>query len=167
MTARWLSPPELAVARSLVPIACVDLLPFRRREGEVEFCLIERNVPGTVSTVGWALVGGRVWHDESLPEAIERHLLASLGDDVTWSSPDPTVPHGAMQYFPDPQGRGQVDPRQHAIALMWAVSIGGCPSPRGEALNASWFRSPPQQDEMIPGHAAALQTVLCGGNFRS
>ena len=62
MSADWLSDEELAEARRLVPILCVDVLLWRRGSGSLELALIERLDAYREPT--WNLIGGRVRRDE-------------------------------------------------------------------------------------------------------
>jgi ADP-ribose pyrophosphatase YjhB (NUDIX family) len=118
MTRTWLSPDEWKRAQETLPICCVDVLPLRLDEaGERvdSLGLIQRRAPGI--TLGWCLVGGRVLLEEPFGDAVQRHLLDTLGPDVRVEIGDAEQPLYVAQYKPMPAEGFLVDPRQHSIAL--------------------------------------------------
>ncbi len=136
----WLSPEEWAQAQHQMPIACVDALPIRlsSERGSVESVgLILRHT--AIEGDRWCLTGGRILHGETVSEAIDRHVRTTLGDAVTWHSGTGEQPLWVHQYFPDPRVGYGLDPRQHAVALTYAVRLQGDPAPKGEALDFRWF----------------------------
>lgn len=134
----WLPRPAYWLARRALPIACVDVLVLREGDAGPEVGLIRR-VGGDGATEGWALVGGRVLRGESLVDAVDRHLVSTLGD-VTRSGPlDPTRPVHVAEYSPDGRVGGRVDPAKHAIALAYVAAVTGTVEPRGEARGFAWF----------------------------
>ena len=91
-----LSEEDLANARGLVPIACVDVLPWRCAEqGALEICLIERQD----RSGQWNLIGGRIRRTEEIDAAVRRHLLGALGPEVRWARSDFSHPEAVGQYF--------------------------------------------------------------------
>lgn len=139
-----------SVIRRLVPIACVDALPYRETPGGLEIGLIQR-LDAHGQTRVWNLVGGRVRYGESLAHALDRHLLDALGPSASWQLPDVERPSSAAEYFPRASRRNgpvRMDSRKHAIALGYAVKVEGDVDPGGEALSFRWF-SPRE----IPSHA--------------
>jgi ADP-ribose pyrophosphatase YjhB (NUDIX family) len=139
----YLSEEDYERARQLVPISCVDVLPYRMAKG-LEVGLIKRLVPTKTGdwTSGWALVGGRVYRGETLEVALRRHIETTLGPRVEW---DPNVdwdhPVVVGQYLPEPVEGSSFDPRQHSIAVTYAVTLDGSPKPQGEAEDFRWFPS--------------------------
>ncbi len=98
----------LVRARELVPIACVDVLPWRRAEGcAPEVCLIERlDRPGQ-----WNLVGGRIRRGEQADAAVRRHLLSTLGPRISWTRNDFSRPEVVGQHFSECTAGYGFDPR--------------------------------------------------------
>jgi ADP-ribose pyrophosphatase YjhB (NUDIX family) len=134
--------------RRLSPIPCVDVLPYREwtnADGQQirEVGLIRRRVPRKEGgwTEGWALVGGRVYYNESLKDAIDRHVVDTLDTTVTWdaSIDSHRYPTTVGEYFPSLRPGEAFDPRQHSIALSYVVDLGGPPRAVGEALEFRWF----------------------------
>jgi ADP-ribose pyrophosphatase YjhB (NUDIX family) len=121
----------------LVPIACIDLLPRRTRGQATELGLIQRH--DASGAVVWCLLGGGVHRHESLSEAAARHLRTTLGPGVTWQEPDYAHPATVGEYFPEQRPGAGHDPRKHAIALTYVVTLDGELSARGEALDFRWF----------------------------
>jgi ADP-ribose pyrophosphatase YjhB (NUDIX family) len=154
-----LSEEDYALVRASVPLPCVDLLPWRSAAGGVEVGLItrltERGEPG------YALVGGRVRHDETLAAALNRHVTETLGDGVAIGAVDTSLPLGVYEYFPDGRN-GLVDPTKHAIALTYAAPLSGSPRPGGEASAFDWFPADalPPENAFGFGHGHVVRGVL-------
>jgi 8-oxo-dGTP pyrophosphatase MutT (NUDIX family) len=130
--------PLYALVRRLVPIACVDALPYRRSDRGIEIGLIRR-LDADDSREVWNLVGGRVRYGETLADALTRHLRDALGAAAVWTLPDTERPPVAAQYFPHARLPMRRDPRKHAIALAYPVAVSGSIRPEGEALDFRWF----------------------------
>ena len=148
-----LSEEQLEAARAAVPIVCVDIVPSRTTvDDHLEVGLILREMPGRDSQV-WCHLGGRVRRGETLRSSLLRHLRDTLhGADVDLT--DDPQPAYVMQWFPDagPADDRRVhghDPRQHAVALVYAVELRGEPEPRagGEASEFRWWRL----DDLVRG----------------
>jgi ADP-ribose pyrophosphatase YjhB (NUDIX family) len=145
----WLAADDWAWVQSTMPIACVDVLPVRLgRDGRsVErIGLIHRDTPHQGRR--WCLVGGRLWRNEPFHAAAARQLRETLGLDLAFEpvAPDRQPDH-VVQYFTTDRPDGLLDPRQHAVTLVFVVPIvGGEATPAGEALEFRWFapdRLPP------------------------
>jgi ADP-ribose pyrophosphatase YjhB (NUDIX family) len=134
--AGWLSDAEYRHVREILPILCVDVLPWRDTETGREIGLIVRgpNRGGPALT----LIGGRVLRDETLEEAVRRHVAETLGDDVSVELHDPSLPLGVFEYFPDHRRAPFVDPDKHAVAVTYAGRLVGAPRPAGEAARFEW-----------------------------
>jgi ADP-ribose pyrophosphatase YjhB (NUDIX family) len=146
----------------MVPIVCVDALPFRREDDALEIGMIWRD-DGSPPERGWALVGGAIRRGESITDALSRHLVETLGPDTRWALPDDGTPARVDQYFPRPREGGHVDPRKHAIALTYAVPyLGGELHPAGEAESFRWFAldAVPGGDEGAYGHLEVVAQIL-------
>lgn len=127
-----------AVIRRLVPIACVDALPYRHSADGVQIGLIRRLDADGKREV-WNLVGGRIRHGETLADALERHLRDALGEGANWTIPDLRHPASLDEYFPDERPNALRDPRKHAVAAAYPVPVTGAIRPQGEALGFEWF----------------------------
>jgi len=152
------------IERSM-PIACVDFVPVREKQGNgaaPEVGLILRQSPfGLV----WCHLGGRVLRGETLAGAIRRHARDRVGTDVALP-PDPQ-PDYVYQWFPpeivpdDAPGHGE-DPRKHAIGLSFIVALTGEPSPANEALDFAYFPLDTLPDPLWPGTQGLLERLLPG-----
>jgi ADP-ribose pyrophosphatase YjhB (NUDIX family) len=134
----WSSDEDWAWAEDRVPIPCVDLLPILVVDGDAspQVGLIRRRVPE--GDVRWALIGGRIRRDESLLDAVRRHVVETLGVEPVIAGTDPQ-PVYVAQYFPERRQGFPWDPRKHAVSLTFVAALNGNPSARGEALEFSWF----------------------------
>jgi ADP-ribose pyrophosphatase YjhB (NUDIX family) len=121
----------------LMPVTCIDVLPYRASGEGFEIGLIERR--DTEGKVVWCLIGGGIHRRESLADSAARHIHATLGPDVGWEAPDYRHPGTIGEYVPERRSDMPHDPRKHAIALTYAIALDGEPSPRGEALDFRWF----------------------------
>lgn len=137
----WLAAEEWGRVQQLVPIVCVDVLPLRRAAGSsdeaVEIGLIRRQTPHQGAR--WCLVGGRLLRNESLPEAICRQVMETLGPGAVVQPPVDLRPVYVAQYFSRPRVGELFDPRQHAVGLTYALMVSGDVRPQGEALDFAWF----------------------------
>jgi ADP-ribose pyrophosphatase YjhB (NUDIX family) len=124
--------------RRRVPIACVDVLPLRKRSNKnSEIGLIYRDTPHQGRR--WCLIGGRIYLNESFPCALSRHIHETLGTAIQWIAEEPIHPLYVAEYFSVPVRGALYDPRQHAIAFTLAVEIRGPIEVAGEALDFKWF----------------------------
>lgn len=139
---RWIPQAKYDLILARVPIVCVDLIPLSADQPP-RIGLVERET--YEGGKGWCLVGGAVLRNESLTEAVRRHLCATLGDDV---GIDPETLHlvNVIEYFTE-LGLGEFyDPRKHAVSLTY---VGRCSGrvrveENGEASRFAWF----SQDEL-------------------
>jgi ADP-ribose pyrophosphatase YjhB (NUDIX family) len=138
----WLSEAEYARVQASMPIACVDVLPYRSDEGTTRVGMIRRDVPTPEGWgEGWTLVGGRIGRGETIAKAIQRHVVETLGPEVLF---DATVveenrPLAIVQYFPQPDETFLYDPRQHSVSLTYRLPLGGRVTAQGEAKDFAWF----------------------------
>ena len=144
----WLAADQWKWAQDHLPIACVDLLPVRlTASGTVgRVGLIHRDVPHHGRR--WCLVGGRLWRDEGFPAAAARQLRETLGPAVAFDPlPPDRQPDHVTQYFTTPRPDGLLDPRQHAVTVVFVVPLlADAVAPAGEAFDFRWFpagRLPP------------------------
>lgn len=135
----WLEPADWKRAQDTVPIACVDVLPMRlNASGKLEKVgLIFRDTPHQGQR--WCIVGGRLWRNESIAEAITRQLRETLGSRIVFEIGADPQPDYVSQYFPVARPVGCVDPRQHALTLVFMIPLTGDPTPTGEARDFRWF----------------------------
>lgn len=140
---RWIPEDQYQFICSLVPILCVDLLPLIASSDN--FGLIERD--DYKGRRGLNLVGGGVLIDESLEDAVHRHLAATLGNDV-WLEPGSLSLVGVYQYARTTDVELPHDPRKNAVSITYTGIMHGNPQPAGEAHSFHIFEigSPPGLD---------------------
>jgi ADP-ribose pyrophosphatase YjhB (NUDIX family) len=161
----WLSNHHLEEVRGSVPMLYIDAVPVRLDHlGRVEKVgLLLRSRPdGTISR---AVVSGRVLYNETVREALWRHLAKDLGPDAEPQLPVSPVPFTVAEYFPDPERTGFVDPRQHAVALAYLVPVEGECTPAQDTLELVWLTplealGPDVAVEMSGGQDRLLQLAL-------
>ncbi len=145
----WLEASDWKWVQDSVPVACVDVAPLRLDSvGQIErIGLIFRKTPHQGSR--WCLVGGRVFRNESLAEAIARQLRETLGESLHFQIRPDIQPLYVSQYFTHDRDVGLLDPRQHSVAMNYCVAVEGEAEARGEALRFEWFEPsrlpPPEQ----------------------
>jgi len=122
-----------------MPIPCVDVLPVQVDQiGKIiKVGMIFRDTPHQGKR--WCMVGGRMWRNESFVEAATRQLRETLGADVQFTMKPDAQPHYIAQYFTSTREVGYLDPRQHAVTMVFAVAISGAIKPGGEASGFEWF----------------------------
>lgn len=144
----FLSDSDWRWVQQSVPIVCVDAVPLRRSaSGEaLQVGLILRDTPHQGRR--WCMVGGRVMRDQTLAEALTRHLRQTLGDAVQFSIGEDPQPLYVSQYFTARRPVGVIDPRQHSVAMNYCVDVRGDVTAGGEAHDFAWFepgRLPPRE----------------------
>lgn len=139
IAAGWLSREDLDSARERLPIVYVEAVPVRvdARGMVTDIGLLLRVRPD--GTISHSLVSGRVWYGELIRDALMRHLEKDLGPRALPALPGSLVPVTVAEYFPDPAVTGLVDPRQHAVALVYVVPVTGECEPTQSALELRWF----------------------------
>lgn len=165
----WLEPDGLEAARDLVPMVYVEAVPVRVDHlGRIERIglLLGPQPDGTMSR---AIVSGRVLYDETIREALWRHLTKDLGPDAAPQLPAGVAPFTVVEYFRDPSRSGFHDPRQHAVALCFVVPVEGECRPSQGALEFSWLTpeealSGVNGSELSQGHDRLVRRALahCG-----
>jgi ADP-ribose pyrophosphatase YjhB (NUDIX family) len=165
----WLAPEGLDAARELVPMVYVEAVPVRVDHlGRIERIglLLAPQPDGTLTR---AIVSGRVLYDETIREALWRHLTKDLGPDAAPQLPSAVAPFTVVEYFPDPARSGFHDPRQHAVALCFVVPVEGECRPSQDALEFSWLTpeealSGVNGSELSEGHDRLVRRALahCG-----
>ena len=157
---RWIPEELYKEIASRVPILCVDLLPLRVGN-RLEVGLIRRQTPN--GGEGLCLVGGAVLRNESIDDAVHRHVKFTLGEGFR------VVPHTLSlrqvdQYFTEAiPGRLQ-DPRKHAVSLVHTAACDGTAEPQGEAIDFEWFPADglPQDSLFGFGQDTVVHRVLRG-----
>jgi len=144
------------LVRASVPMASVDLLPWREGEGGREVLLIRR-----LDRRGeecWCWIGGRVQIDEPISAAAGRHIIEAVGPDLGFEPIDGSRPDVVVEYPRTPRDDGPYDEAQHSIGLTYLVATsGGTVSAEGEALDARWFR----YDRLPPGEEFSFGQSRC------
>jgi ADP-ribose pyrophosphatase YjhB (NUDIX family) len=165
----WLSDDTLESVRGQVPILYVEAVPVRVDHlGRItKVGLLLRAQPdGAVSR---AVVSGRVLRNETLRDALWRHLSKDLGPDAAPNIPPGVAPFTVAEYFPEPGRSGFHDPRHHAVALGYVVPCDGDCEPAQDALDLAWLSpaeavDPQIMEEMSSGHGRIVRRALayCG-----
>ncbi len=123
-----------------MPIACADCVPVRlASDGQTieQIGLIHRDTPHQGKR--WCMVGGRMYRNESVADAIARQLRETLGPDVLFEIDFDRQPDFVAQYFTQKRSEGLLDPRQHALTMAFVVPIRGVVVAMGEADLFQWF----------------------------
>jgi ADP-ribose pyrophosphatase YjhB (NUDIX family) len=155
----WLSPDDLAVARSRLPIVYVDALPVRvDSTGLVTHVglLLRVTADGAINR---AVVSGRVLYGERVRSALIRHLEKDLGPMALPRVPPEPTPFTIVEYFPDAFVSGFHDPRQHAVSLAFVVPVDGDCQPSQAALDIAWVTP----DEAV---SESVRAEMSGGHDR-
>ena len=165
----WPAPEGLDAARGQVPMVYVEAVPVRVDHlGRIERIglLLRPQADGSMSR---EIVSGRILHNETIRDALWRHLTKDLGPAAEPQLPPGPAPFTVVEYFPDPARSGFHDPRQHAVALCFVVPVEGECRPSQDALEFSWLT--PEEavgngvaSELSEGHARLVRRALahCG-----
>lgn len=134
----WLDETELASIRSKMPLVYVEAVPVRLDHlGRVERVglLLTPQPDGRLAR---SIVSGRVMYGERIRDALWRHLSKDLGPECDPHIPADPSPFTVVEYFPDDRS-GFVDPRQHAVSLVFLVPISGEVSANEATLAFTWL----------------------------
>lgn len=134
----WLEENELHEVRSRMPMVYVEAVPVRVNHlGQVERVglLLSAHPDGRLVR---CIVGGRVLFGERVRDALWRHLSKDLGPECDPQIPADPSPFTVVEYFPDDRS-GFVDPRQHAVSLVFLIPISGEVDPNATSLAFSWL----------------------------
>ena len=163
----WLSPHELELVRSFVPILYVEALPVHvGASGRVEEVGLLLRVSESDS-ITRTIVSGRVRFGESIREALLRHLENDIGPISFPQLPLQATPQAVGEYFPVPSEPGELtDSRQHAVSLAYVVPVTGTCDPRQDALELTWMtpdqvRSPEVLADMEGHRGVLVNRLLC------
>lgn len=161
----WLGPADIDRARSQMPIAYVEIVPVRTDDlGRIAQIgsLLRVADDGSIERT---LITGRVLFHETLREAIARNVAKDLGDIALPVLPQSLQPFTVAEFFPTPGMSEYYDPRQHAIALCYVVTIAGDCKPQDETLDVEWVD--PHGDltetflaQMTNGHGDIVRKAL-------
>ncbi|GAA2010000.1 DUF4916 domain-containing protein [Brevibacterium samyangense] len=135
----WLDPDEIASLRRRLPISYVNAVPVRLGDDGVPEkigLLLRTREDGTL---GREIVGGRIRFHETIRSALMRHAEKDLGPLALPQLPPSIVPFHVAEYFPTEGFSNLYDPRQHAIALCYVLSVQGECQPRKDALSLDWL----------------------------
>jgi ADP-ribose pyrophosphatase YjhB (NUDIX family) len=127
----WITAAEYELITARVPIVCTDILLIcNGRAG-----LIYRETYD--AGFGWCLIGGRVLRNETLTDAVARHIEATVGPTIRFDQLK-LVTVAEYPNLPVTPG-GLYDPRKHDIGITYTACAEGTAEPRGEALGFHWF----------------------------
>jgi len=158
----WLSPEQIAAVRSQVPLIYVDAVPVRTDHSGVVThvgLLLRQAADGSISRM---VVSGRVLLNETIRDALMRHLEKDLGPMAFPRLPPEPSPFTVAEYFTDPDITGFYDPRHHAVGLAYVVPVTGECQPTEEALDLAWFTPA----EAVSEKVKAEMTGGAGGLIR-
>lgn len=150
MSQTYLSDNDYSLVTASVPIICVDILPVRKVEsGKWQVGLIQR---ATGSQKGkLTILGGRIYHSESIEGSISRHLKTDLqiNNFAYFENLSDDKPFMVQQYFQAESSDSHVygfDPTKHALALTYLLKISETPKPVQEASDFFWISDIDEKD---------------------
>ncbi|HVE80964.1 MAG TPA: DUF4916 domain-containing protein [Candidatus Dormibacteraeota bacterium] len=123
-----------------VPIICVDVVPVRFIDDKPQIGIITRQTGPFAGSA--AVVGGRVRKDETITEAIARHLRHDLEIEFfEFFRSNEATPFYVQQYFEEVESGSSYghDPAKHDIALNYLIEIQDDPKPKNEASDFYWI----------------------------
>ncbi|MFZ2513028.1 MAG: DUF4916 domain-containing protein [Candidatus Saccharimonadales bacterium] len=142
INAQPLVPDEVyALLTDLIPVVCIDCIPVDISNPlEPKIGVITR---ATGSQKGKkCLVGGRILKNESISQAIRRHLMNDLGvTQFTFfkiNAEDKPFKVVCYKHADSASDGKSFDPTKNAFSLTYLVSISEEPVPHNEALEFHW-----------------------------
>ncbi|MDR6938561.1 DUF4916 domain-containing protein [Arcanobacterium hippocoleae] len=162
-SASWLSPEELEFVRNKMPVLYVDIVPVKL-DPHGELTAVGLLLCSDGDVLQRTIPRGRVLMNESILEALLRHIQKDLGPMALPQLPVSALPFTIGEYFPTP-GEHLYDPRQHAVSLAYIVPMAGDCAPNSNAIEFSWFtpgeiRSESLQAEICKSQGAILKRAM-------
>lgn len=122
------------------PVVCIDVIPVDITKQKIG--VITRATGNEANKL--ALIGGRIRKDESIKNAILRHLETDLGvtEFSFYITNNESTPFTVQQYSHSnsPIDRyGCYDPTKHSIGLTYLIEINQQPKPKKEACGYHWI----------------------------
>lgn len=142
---------------SSMPIICTDIIPVREKNGVLQIGVIKR---ATGKESGkFAILGGRVALNETITEAIERHLFQDLSINrfSYFNRNSDSQPFYVQQYFRGTKSTPPYgfDPSKHSITPTYLITITDTPTPKNEASEFKWITK-----QQIPNLTAYNQNIV-------
>ncbi len=160
----WLSDKDWENVQKLMPIICVDIIPFRNIEKRKKTLTLEIGLILRLAPIKkkWCFIGGRILKDETVTSAIRRQLNNTLGFNIQYILEKDPQPVYIAQYFTKKTNNYGFDPRQHAIGLAYFLNLEGEAKAQDEALDFKWFNinEIPPSNEFGFGQHKILLNVL-------
>ena len=130
-----------------IPIICVDVIPLKSENGKKYFGVIQRKTGPEAGKL--ALIGGRVYKDEKIIDAIKRTLMNDLSvDDFTFYECEEAHPIIVGQYMHTNNvvGDYMYDQTKHSVSLTYAINIDQAKiKPKNEASDFLWINDADNQ----------------------
>jgi len=122
------------------PVVCIDVIPVDIVKQKVG--VITRATGKEANRL--ALIGGRIRKNESINDAILRHLKTDLGvtDFSFYKTNNEDTPFIVQQYSHSAKqvsGYYCYDPTKHSIGLTYLIQINQQPKPKTEACGYHWI----------------------------
>lgn len=130
----YLSDEQYKSVTNSVPIICVDMVLYDEQNKKIGF--IQRGEK-------YALIGGRIGLNETIDEAVKRHLSNDLNinefEYYNCSANNPILVHEYVkgEESPDEDKTG-FDPTKHSIGLTYILITNQKPEPANEATGFKW-----------------------------
>jgi ADP-ribose pyrophosphatase YjhB (NUDIX family) len=135
-----LTPPVYDLVVDSVPIVCVDIIPVKTELFIPKLGIITRATGPERGKA--AILGGRVLKNETIIDAIGRHLLGSFGSaEFSFHDGNPKKRPFFVQEYPHQDSAEPplgFDPTKHALAMTYLVKIAEPTQVRDEALDFHW-----------------------------
>ncbi len=139
---KLLSEKDYRFITSSVPIVCIDVIPVRLNEGHIELGAIVRKTGTESGKI--ALIGGRIVKNESISDAIRRHLNKDLNIlDFKYSPLNSEDSPIIVQQYEHSTQSSRIkcfDPTKHSIGLTYLIEINQEPKPANEASKFLWLK---------------------------
>jgi len=136
----YLSEDIYKIVTANIPIVCVDIIPVKKTSNNWQIGIITRATGPEAGKP--ALIGGRIYHQEQIHDAITRHLKADCQINKYHLFPHNDVPKPfyVQQYLHQAQADPPLgyDPTKHSIGLTYLVEFLEKPRPQNEARDFRW-----------------------------
>jgi len=143
------------------PVVCIDVIPVDLANQKIG--VITRATGNEANRL--ALIGGRIRKDESIKDAILRHLNNDLGitEFSFYKTNNEETPFTVQQYSHSNSqidGYDCYDPTKHSIGLTYLITINQTPDPKSEACDFHWIDLSEIPDKTAFNQGVVMQKAL-------
>ena len=147
-----------------IPIVCIDIVPVKKVDSSWQIGVATLSTGPEAGKL--AIFGGRVQHNETILDAIKRHLSQDL--DINnfsfYGINNVARPFHVQEYLHQKTAEPPhcYDPTKHAVSLIYLINLDDEPKPKNEVSDFRWISR-----DQVPAISAYNQLVVMNLAFEA